>query len=431
MTYNEALAYIESTVTFGGKPGLRRIRALCELLRNPQDKVRVVHITGTNGKGSTAAMTASILRRAGYRVGLFVSPYVDDFRERIQLDGELIPREDLVRELEDMIPYINYLREQGFMHPTQFEMETAMAFSYFARKKCDIAVVEAGVGGLMDCTNIVRTTEVAVLTSISLDHTAVLGPTITDITQDKSGIIKEGCDTVITPGQPEEAVSVIRSACRERHAHLTEPNMACMQICSRTLSGSRILYDGMELYVPLAGEYQIRNAVTAVEVCRALARRGYAVTQDAIMEGISTAYIPGRFETVRNAPLCILDGGHNPGAIEALCRNLDESLAGRRLIAVMGMFADKDYVSCVKNVASRADVFIATSSGQPRSQEAHTLAGVAKPYCREVYWNPDVGTAARVALSLASYGDVILVCGSIYNVAPARIALTGRTAYAR
>ena len=212
MTYNEALAYIESTVTFGGKPGLRRIRALCELLGNPQDKVRVVHITGTNGKGSTAAMTASILRRAGYRVGLFVSPYVDDFRERIQLDGELIPREDLVRDLEDMIPYINYLREQGFMHPTQFEMETAMAFSYFARKKCDIAVVEAGVGGLMDCTNIVRTTEVAVLTSISLDHTAVLGPTITDITQDKSGIIKEGCDTVITPGQPEEAVSVIRSA---------------------------------------------------------------------------------------------------------------------------------------------------------------------------------------------------------------------------
>ena len=138
MTYNEALAYIESTVTFGGKPGCAASVALCELLRNPQDKVRVVHITGTNGKGSTAAMTASILRRAGYRVGLFVSPYVDDFRERIQLDGELIPREDLVRELEDMIPYINYLREQGFMHPTQFEMETAMAFSYFARKSATL-----------------------------------------------------------------------------------------------------------------------------------------------------------------------------------------------------------------------------------------------------------------------------------------------------
>lgn len=426
MTYHEALAYIESTVTFGGKPGLRRIRALCELMDNPQDKVRVVHITGTNGKGSTAAMTASVLRRAGYRVGMFVSPYVDDFRERIQLDGGLIPRDDLVRELEELIPYVNYLREQGFMHPSQFEMETAMAFSYFARKHCDFAVIEAGVGGLLDCTNIVKTTDVAVLTSISLDHTAVLGPTIADIARDKSGIVKNGCDTVITPYQPEEAVSVIEAACREHGSSLTVPDMAHVDVLARTLTGSRILYDGAELYVPLAGEYQIRNAVTVVEVCRALARRGYHITPEAIAEGISTAHMPGRFETVRNTPLCILDGGHNPGAIEALCRNLDESLGGRRLIVVMGMFADKDYASCVKNIASRADLFIATSSGQPRSQEAQTLAGIAKLYCHDVCWNPDVGVAARVALGLASHRDVILVCGSIYNIAPARAALAAR-----
>ena len=150
MTYHEVLAYIEGTATFGGKPGLRRIRALCERLGNPQDRVRVVHITGTNGKGSTAAMTASVLKQDGYRVGLFVSPYVDDFRERIQFNGELIAREELVQELENLLPHIAALREQGFMHPTQFEMETAMAFSYFARKNCDFAVIEAGVGGLMD-----------------------------------------------------------------------------------------------------------------------------------------------------------------------------------------------------------------------------------------------------------------------------------------
>lgn len=424
MTYHEALAYIEGTVTFGGKPGLRRIRALCEQMGNPQDKVRVVHITGTNGKGSTAAMTASVLRRAGYRVGLFVSPYVDDFRERIQLDGALIPRDELVRELEDLLPQIAALRERGFMHPTQFEMETAMAFSYFARKKCDFAVVEAGVGGLMDCTNLVETTDVAVLTSISLDHTAVLGPTVADIARDKCGIIKDGCDTVITPYQPEKAVTMIETACRERGARLTVPDMARVEVLARTLTGSRIRYDGAELYVPLAGEYQIRNAVTVVEICRALARRGYAISPDAIAEGVSAAHMPGRFETVRNTPLCILDGGHNPGAIEALCRNLDETLGGKRLVVVMGMFADKDYVSCVKAIASRASLFIATSSGQPRSQEARTLAGIAKQYCRDVCWNPDVGVAARVALGLASHGDVILVCGSIYNIAPARAALT-------
>ena len=426
MTYREALTYIESTVTFGGKPGLRRIRALCELMGNPQDKVRVIHITGTNGKGSTAAMTASVLRQAGYHVGLFVSPYVDDFRERIQFDGELIPREDLVRELEEMIPYVNYLREQGFLHPTQFEMETAMAFSYFARKQCDFAVVEAGVGGLMDCTNVVKTTEVAVLTSISLDHTAVLGPTIADIALDKSGIIKDGCDTVITPLQPEEARTVIETACREHHARLTVPDMGRVMVQSRALSGSQVIYDGEELYIPLAGEYQIRNAVTVVEICRALQRRGFAIPKEAIAKGISMTRMPGRFETVRNTPLCILDGGHNPGAVEALCRNLDESLRGRRLIAIMGMFADKDFMSCVKNVASRADVFIATSSGQPRSQEARTLAGIAKRDCHEVYWNPDIETAARIALSLASYGDVILVCGSIYNIAPARAVLAAQ-----
>ena len=424
MTYEEALHMIENTATFGGKPGLRRIRALCRRLGDPQDSMRVVHITGTNGKGSTAAMTASVLRSAGYRVGLFVSPYVDDFRERIQFDGDLIPKEDLVRELENLLPHIAALREQGFMHPTQFEMETAMAFSYFARRHCDYAVIEAGVGGLGDCTNIVTTTDAAVLTSISLDHTAVLGPTITDIARDKCGIIKEGCEVVTTPGQPEEALAVMREAAAAQQADLTIPDMDAVEILSRTLTGSRIRYRGQELYIPLAGEYQIRNAVTAAEVCQALIRRGAALTPEHIAQGISSARMPGRFETVREQPLCILDGGHNPGAIDALCRTLDESLDGRRLIVVMGMFADKDYTGCVRKIAARASTFIATSSGQPRSQEAQTLAGIAKTQCHDVAWNPDIRRACQVALRLAKPRDVILVSGSIYNIAPARAALT-------
>lgn len=423
MTYNEALTYIESAATFGSKPGLRRIRALCELMGNPQDKLRVIHITGTNGKGSTASMTASVLKKAGYRVGLFMSPYVYNFRERIQLDGEMISQNDLVRELEELIPYINYIREQGFMHPTGFEMETAIAFSYFARKKCDFAVIEVGIGGILDCTNIVTTTEVAVLTSISLDHTALLGPTIADIARDKSGIIKEGCDVVITPDQPEEAVQVIAAECISKNVKLTVPDMDKAQVISRSITDSYINYGGTELYIPVAGEYQIRNAVTVLEICRVLARRGFNITDEAVAEGISSVRIPGRFELVRNNPLCILDGGHNPGALEALCRNLDDTLNNRRLIVVMGMFADKDYTSCVEKIASRAGTFIATSSGQPRSQEAQTLAKVAGKYCTDVCWNPDIAAASKVALGLASNNDVILVCGSIYNIAPARAAL--------
>ena len=424
MTYEEALNTIETTASFGAKPGLRRIRALCERLGNPQDRLRIVHITGTNGKGSTAAMTASVLRAAGYRVGLFVSPYVDDFRERIQMNGELIPKEDLVRQLEQLQPHIAALREQGFQHPTQFEMETAMAFSWFAEKQCDYAVIEAGVGGLMDCTNIVTTTDVAVLTSISLDHTAVLGPTVADIARDKSGIIKEGCETVITPAQPEDAVTVIKEEAARKNARLTVPDMEKTEVVKRTLTGSCVRYDGLTLEIPLAGEVQIRNAVTAAEVCRALVRRGAALTPAHIEAGIAAVHMPGRFETVRRVPLCVLDGGHNPGAIDALCRTLDEGLQGRRLIVIMGMFADKDYVSCVQKVASRADTFLATSSGQPRSQEARTLAGIAGRFCADVAWNPEIEGACRVALGLAKPKDVILVCGSIYNIAPARAALT-------
>lgn len=425
MTYEEALQRIQNTVTFGAKPGLRRIRALCERMGNPQDHLRVVHITGTNGKGSTAAMTAAVLRAAGYRVGLFVSPYVDDFRERIQLDGQLISKEDLTAEVESLLPHIDALREQGFFHPTQFEMETAMAFSYFARKNCDFAVIEAGVGGSGDCTNIVTTTEAAILTSISLDHTAALGPTVAAIAKEKSGIVKHSCDVVITPYQPEDVVQVVRSAAAAQDARFTIPDMEAVEVLSRSLTDSLIRYRGVELRIPLAGEYQIRNAVTAFEACRALAARGYGVTDEAIVAGIAAAYMPGRFERVKDAPLCVLDGGHNPGAIDALCRNLDETLNGRRLIVVMGMFADKDYTGCVGKVASRANVFIATSSGQPRSQEAKTLAEIAGQHCGEVYWNAEVGAAVRQAMTLANADDVVLVCGSIYNIAPARAAFAG------
>ncbi|MBE6934951.1 MAG: bifunctional folylpolyglutamate synthase/dihydrofolate synthase [Ruminococcaceae bacterium] len=422
MTYEEALQRIQNTVTFGAKPGLRRIRALAQRMGNPQNRLRVVHITGTNGKGSTAAMTAAVLRAAGYRVGLFVSPYVDDFRERIQLDGQLIPKEDLTAEVENLLPHIDALREQGFHHPTQFEMETAMAFSYFARKHCDFAVIEAGVGGTGDCTNIVTTTEAAVLTSISLDHTAALGPTVAAIAAEKSGIIKPGCAVVLTPHQPEEVMQVVRDAAARQNAGLTIPDMDAVEVLSRSLTESQIRYRGVDLRIPLAGEYQIRNAVTAFEVCRGLAARGYHVTDAAIAAGIAAAYMPGRFERVKDAPLCVLDGGHNPGAIDALCRNLDETLNGRRLIVVMGMFADKDYTGCVGKVADRAQVFIATSSGQPRSQEARTLAEIARRHCGEAYWNAEVGAAVRQAMALAKPDDVVLVCGSIYNIAPARAA---------
>ncbi len=425
MTGKEAVKYIESIKTFGTKPGLRRVRALCALLGDPQDRVPAVHVTGTNGKGSTASFCRAVLTAAGYKTGLFMSPYVDDFRERIGLDGEMIAPEDLAFEVERADKAVRQLKNLGFMQPGQFELETAIAFAYFARMGCDIAVVEVGVGGKSDCTNILKTTQAAVLTSVSLDHTAALGPTVRDIARDKAGIIKPGCAAISIAGQHPDALDEIRKAAEKAGASLTECSLDGVMILEKGLAGTVFSYKGLTLRLAMPGAHQIKNAVCAVETMLALRTRGYAIPDGAIEAGIASVKAPGRLETVGDAPLCLLDGGHNPGAIDALTALLDENLGGKHLITVMGMFADKDYVSCVHKIASRSAAFIASSSGQPRSQEAATLAEYARRDCAEVYEQPRIEDAAALALSLAGEDDVVLVCGSIYNISPARSVIMG------
>jgi dihydrofolate synthase/folylpolyglutamate synthase len=420
MTYEEAVSYIESIRTFGTKPGLRRVRALCAALGNPQDRLRAIHVTGTNGKGSTASFCRAILQAAGYKTGLFMSPYVDDFRERIQFDGDLIPKEDLIEAVERADVYVRELKNLGYMQPGQFELETAIAFDYFARKNCDFAVIEVGIGGKSDCTNILKTTDVAVFTSISLDHTASLGPTVRDIAHDKSGIIKPGCAAVCIAGQHPDALDEIRHAAQENAAPLTVCDLDGVQVVRRDLDGTDFTYRGLTLCLRMPGVHQIKNAVCAVEAMLALRARGVRIPDEAIEVGIASVKAPGRLEAVGAAPLCLLDGGHNPGAIAALMALLDDNLRGRRLITIMGMFADKDYVSCVQAIASRSTVFIASSSGQPRSQEAETLASLARRDCAQVHVRARIEEAVALALELAKPDDVVLVSGSIYNIAPAR-----------
>lgn len=420
MTYEEAVSYIESIHTFGSKPGLRRVRALCAHMGNPQDRLRAIHITGTNGKGSTASFIRAVLQEAGYTTGLFMSPYVDDFRERIQYNGELISKEDLAGEVEHADVSVRALKDLGYMQPGQFELETAIAFDYFARKNCDFAVIEVGVGGKNDCTNILKTTMAAVLTSISLDHTAALGPTVRDIAREKAGIIKPGGAAVCIAGQAPDAVEEIRSAAAAANSPLTLCSLDDVQLLRRDLDGTDFRYRGLNLRLRMPGMHQVKNAVCAVETIFALRAQGVQIPDAAIEAGIASVKAPGRQEALGNAPLCLLDGGHNPGAIEALTALLDETLGARRLVTVMGMFADKDYAACVREIASRSAVFIASSSGQPRSQEAQVLASLAQRACAQVYAHARIEDALRQALKLAAPEDVVLVCGSIYNIAPAR-----------
>ena len=426
MTYEQAVSYIESIRTFGTKPGLRRVRALCARMGEPQDRLRAIHITGTNGKGSTASFIRAVLQEAGYTTGLFMSPYVDDFRERIQYNGELIPQEDLIEEVERADACVRTLKNLGYMQPGQFELETAMAFDYFARKNCDFAVIEVGVGGKNDCTNILKTTMAAVLTSISLDHTAALGPSVRDIAREKAGIIKPGGATVCIAGQHPDAVEEIQRAAVAVNSPLTLCSLDGVDLIRRDLDGTDFTYCGLNLRLRMPGMHQVKNAVCAVETMFALRAQGVQIPDAAIEAGIASVKAPGRQEALGSAPLCLLDGGHNPGAIGALTALLDETLGARRLITVMGMFADKDYAACVREIASRSTVFIASSSGQPRSQEAQVLAALAQRDCMQVYARVRIEDAVDLALKLALPGDVVLVCGSIYNIAPARAVIAAQ-----
>lgn len=420
MNYEETLAYIHSTLKFGSKPGLSRIRALMEASGNPQKKCAFVHITGTNGKGSTTMFTTNILREAGYRVGTFISPYVDDFRERMQIDGEMIPKDALCRQLEKLLPVIETIREQGHSQPTEFEIVTALALNWFADEGCDIVALEVGMGGRYDCTNVIDAPEAAVLTPISLDHIKILGNTVAEIARDKCGIIKPGCVCVTCFAQAADALEVIRADCQEKGVPLHIPDRSRVDLLESNLTGTLIDYDGLVLRVNMAGEHQIQNALTAVTVAQVLREHGYAITDEHIIRGIADTRFAGRLEIIRRNPLCLLDGGHNAACADVVAKALDDYLTGRRIITVMGMFADKDTAYCVPKIARRSDVFIATQCDMPRARDAHSLAQLAVGHCKDVHWNENISTACKIALELAQPQDVILVCGSLYILHEAR-----------
>ncbi len=424
MTYEEALAYIHSTRNFGSKPGLTRIRALMEACGNPQKSVRFVHVTGTNGKGSTTTMIANILRDAGYRTGLFLSPYVDDFRERIQVSGEMIPHEALCEELERLIPAIRTIREQGHTHPTEFELVTALAFNWFAHSGCDIVALEVGLGGRLDCTNIIDAPEAAVFTPVSLDHTKLLGSTTAEIARDKAGIIKPGCDAVTCYGQDSAALAVLRSVCAEKGVRLHVPDADKLDLMSSVLGESKVEYDYFPLTVSMTGSHQIQNAVTAYFTALALRERGWTISDENIRSGIASTRFPGRLEIIRRQPLILLDGGHNPGGADAVAHTIDEYLSGRRIITVMGMCADKNTEYCIHEIARRSSVFIGTQSLIPRALPARDVANAAKGLCPSVNWNAEISKACRIAMELAAPGDVILVCGSLYILHDARVTFS-------
>lgn len=413
MTYQEAMEKIDSLLVFGSRPGLERITKLLDLMGNPQNNLKYVHVAGTNGKGSVSNMTASILTKAGYKTGLFTSPHITGFGERMQINFKKISNEDIVQEVEKLFPLVEKLRKNGDII-TEFEFVTAIAFDWFANQKCDIVVLETGMGGRFDATNVIKQPVCSVITSISLDHTAVLGDTLSKIAAEKCGIIKNNCNTVFALQDNEVNDVVIQTAAERNNTLFTPVNLP---VIKSDIFGSTVQYGNLIIELPLIGKHQISNLQLVLCAAEALRKSGYAITDTAIKEGISSVKMPARFEIVQNNPLVILDGAHNPGGLKALANTIDKYLSEKSVICVMGMLKDKDCKNSLKYLEGKIDSLITTTvPDNPRRQTAKELRQSANSYFNDIIAEEDPLTALNTAISTAKSikNSVVLVCGSLY-----------------
>ncbi len=420
MTYNEALEKIHSLLTFGSRPGLDRVSELLRRLGNPQDRLKFIHVAGTNGKGSTCAVLSSVLAEAGYKTGLFVSPYILDFRERIQINNEMISEEELAEAVERTFPLVERLGAEGIVI-TEFEYVNALEFLIHAEAGCDIVVLETGMGGLLDCTNVIKPPLCSVITTIGLDHTAILGDTIGEIAAQKCGIFKSG-SAAVTSAQEAEAMSVIEAFAREKSIPLLKSSDIELEVVTESLRGSRFKYRGQEALFPLAGDHQLENLRTALAALEYLREKGLiSVSDEALLRGVSRAENPARLELMSGEPLVLLDGAHNPNGIAALKKALDRFLGGREMILVTGMLADKDIDGAVELFGNIFNDVYTVPVNNPRAISPQGLAEKYRRHGIGARAFDSVGEALQTALSRAEKENAaVIICGSLYLAAEVR-----------
>ena len=419
MTLEQALHYIHAVCWKGSIPGLERIEALLDKMGHPERACKFVHVAGTNGKGSTCAMLASIFQAAGYKTGLYTSPYILRFNERIQVNGQQIPDEAIC----ELTEYIKPMADSIFEQPTEFEMVTALGFEYFKREKCDIVICEVGMGGEFDATNVILPPEAAILCNIGLDHTEVLGDTLEKIAGAKAGIIKPGCDAVLYRERPS-VEAVFEERCKALNAPLHKADFDSLHLLSHSLEGQVFDWERFHaLRLPLLGEHQLHNAAVALTTARVLQKRGWKITDEQIREGIESVRWPGRFELMRKDPMFIIDGGHNPQCIEALVKNIRDYLPGRELTVLTGVLGDKDFHCMYRDVAQYAKEFITITPANPRALTAEKLADYLRQFGKPVTACDVVADGVRLAIEHAGKDGVVLCYGSLYMIGDIDAAL--------
>lgn len=414
MNYKEARVYLDEVSKYGSVLGLESMRELLRRLGDPQNELKFIHISGTNGKGSVLAYLSTILSGAGYRTGRYISPTLFSYRERIQVDGEYIEKESLACHVTAIAAAAEDMQKAGLPSPTVFEIETALAFLYFKEKRCDIVTLEVGCGGLLDATNVITTTLMEVIASISMDHTDLLGDTLAKIAAQKAGIIKP--DTmVVSAQQKSEAAQVIEDTCKEQHCTLQMVDESKISNVHYGAEGQTFSYKTWEnVAISLAGSYQIKNAALALEGVEALRKLGYALSDQQVREGLLHTAWRGRFTTLRRDPTVIIDGAHNPAAALELKESLERYFLGKTLYFVMGMFKDKDYAQVIDLTAPLARHIITVETpGNPRAMPARELAEAVGKVNPSVEWADSVAHGVEKALAMAGKEDAVIVFGSL------------------
>lgn len=414
MDYQQSRAYIRDAEQYaGGAMDLTNIKELMKRLGNPQDQLKYIHVAGTNGKGSVIAYLYTTLMKAGYHVGRYISPSVYSYREKIETEGKPISREKFAEQTTRVAAVIEEMTAEGLAHPTPFEIETAVAFLFFAEEKCDPVILEVGMGGITDATNLITTTELAVLVPISMDHQSFLGNTISEIAEKKAGIIKPG-SSVVTIGQETEALEVIKKTGAEAGADVCVADVSEAEVLEADFTGQRFCYKGEKYTLSLAGSYQTENAVLALEALRILDERGYHTTLEQRKEGLWATRWNGRLTIIHKDPLFIVDGAHNPAAADMLEDSVRKYFKDRRLFFIMGVFKDKDYPYIIRKLCPYAEQILAIETpDNPRALPAEELAKAIRPYNANVRAEKNIPRAVEELFEMAGKDDVILSFGSL------------------
>ena len=430
MNYNECIQYLEEEVGFGSVPGLERIQALCDKLGNPEQKLSVIHVAGTNGKGSAVSMLSSILQAAGYRVGTYTSPHLERYNERFIINGKEISDTDFAKEITLMKQFCDELAAEGNPVPTLFEIVTGAAFHYFAEQNVDILILEVGLGGKYDATNIISSPLLSLIMSISIDHTDFLGSSIEEIAAEKAGIIKKNCPVVLY-SQDKIVYNIMWTVAQELNAPFYCPENAEVHISSQDLSGTVFSvkterFDYEDLHLSLLGSYQINNCIAVLEACTALQKQGLSLPEGSIRTGLKNACWAGRMEICGKEPTILLDGAHNVDGIFQLANSIRTYFDAKKVTLILGVLGDKEYNKMAEYILPHADTVILTEPHSERKLDVFTLARSISNHSGTIYTEKEIDAAFEKALSVTPKDGIILCCGSLYMIGAMRTYIMHR-----